>query len=502
MPEHIRALVVVLVVSSLVWWMARPAIVQIIPAQTFSRWRTLWYVTTLAWFLGQSFWLYAIFMLVVLLVAGKREPYVLGLYLLLLMAAPPSELRIPGFGVIDHLFVLSHPRLLALALLLPCAWRLSSRASTVRLFSSPVDLMVVGYLLLNSALAFREGNFTNDTRAALMLWVDFFLPYYVASRSLQDREDFRHALVGLALAGALLAALAAVEVLRNWKLYEGATAALGLHTFGAYKMRGSFIRPSVTVVDSIALGYCIVVAAGCFLYLQRMVENRTKRWLGWLGLGVGVLMSLSRGPWVGGLLVIFMFMLTSARPIKRLFQSGVVAVVLGTGLLVSPIGQDVVNLLPYVGQEEQENVDYRADLLTVSIPVVERNLLFGSSDFIYAPELQVMKQGEGIIDIVNSYLAVALYAGMVGLFLFAGMFLFSLLGLRRCIRRARQSKDDDREMLGRALFSSLVGVMFIIFTVSGVYIVPTMYFTLIGICSGYILWQQADDKAKRAGVKA
>lgn len=502
MPEHIRALIVVLVVSSLVWWLARPAVVQVIAPKTFSRWRTLWYITTLAWFLGQSFWIYVVLMGVVYAVAARREPYVLGLYLVALIAAPPSGAAIPGFGVMDHLFMLNHYRLLALVMLLPCAWHLANRSSTVGIFRSPVDWMVVGYLLLNSALAFREDSFTNGAREAVMLWIDFYLPYYVASRSIQDEEGFRHAFAGLMLSGVLLGTIAAVEVWRNWKLYEGAAAALGLNTFGAYKTRGNFIRPSVTVQDSIVLGYVVVMAAGSYLYLQQMIKGRVLRLMGWFALMIGVLGSLSRGPWVGSALLIFIFTLTSARPFKRLIQTGVLGAFAMLGLAVSPFGDEFINLLPFVGGEEQGNVDYRVDLLGVSLPVIERNPWFGDLNYIHAPELEVMRQGEGIIDIVNSYLGATLHAGVVGLFFFAGIFLTSLLALRRGMRFARRQEDAPKVLIGRCLFAMVVSTMFIIFTVSSISVLPTIYFTLAGLASAYLLSQYVSAKTQTRGASA
>lgn len=500
MPEHIRALIVVLVVSSLVWLAVRPAMVQIVSSRTFARWRTLWYVTTLAWFLAHSFWIYVGIMILVLLVAGRREVHVFGLYLLLLLAAPPTAKPIPGLGILDHIFVLDHYRLLALALLLPCAWRLAQRGSTVPYFRSPVDWLVVGYLVLNSVLAFRGGNFTSDARAALMLWIDIFLPYYVASRSIQNTEAFRHALVGMVLGGVLLSALAVVEVLRSWKLYEAASVSLGLHSFGAYKMRGSFIRPAGTVIDSIGLGYVIVVAAGAYLYLKRTFDGRMKIGLGWLVLATGVLASLSRGPWVGALLLLIVFVLMGPSPLKRLFQGAAAAACVLLVLVIVPAGQQIIKLLPFVGEEEQGNVQYRADLLPASLPVIERNLLFGSSSFLEAPELRVMMQGEGIIDIVNSYLGVTLHAGLVGLILFAGIFLSSLQVLWRGMRWARQTADPDGFALGRALFASVVSIMFIIVTVSSIFAVPVIYFSVVGISCAYFLFQQASERTRQVSA--
>jgi hypothetical protein len=491
---------VVLVVGSVVWWTVRPAVAPIISPSTFSRWRVLWYITTLAWFLSTSFWIYVVVMVVVLLVAGRRESHVFGLYLLLLLAAPPAAARIPGFGILDHFFALDHYRLLALALLLPSALRLAMSTTTTRFFKSPVDWMVFAYLMLNTVLAFRGDSFTNNVRFALMFWVDLFLPYYVASRSIRDTAGFRHALVGLAIGAMLISAFAAIEVLRSWKLFESATVALGLDRYGAYKMRGGLIRPSVTVMDSILVGYVVVIAAGGFLYLRSAINSRTMRTLGWLALATGLLASLSRGPWVGAVVLLFVYMLVSPRPFKRIVQAVAVASCAVVVLSALPAGQKIVELLPFVGEEEQGNVQYRADLLSVSMPVVERNLLLGAADFLEAPELQVMMQGEGIIDIVNSYLGVTLHAGLVGLFFFLGICVTALWAVRRGIGWSSLTADADSSQLGRALFAALVGIMFIIFTVSGIYIVPILHLAVVGIASAYFFAQRANATANSASL--
>lgn len=496
MPEHIRALIVVLVLGGLVWLLARPAMVQIIPEQTYLRWRRLWFFTTLAWFLSQSFWIYVGVMAAMLFWVRRRESQVFGLYLLLLMAAPQAQTPVPGMGVIDFLFMLDHYRLLALALLLPCALRLYRDASSVRLLRNPLDWTVLAFLLVMSAVAYRSGHFFSDSRTAVFHWIDWFLPYYVASRSIRDVEGLRHALVGLAMAGALLAILALFELIRSWKLYDAATVALGLPSFGLYKARGAFIRPAVSIVDSIVLGHVIVVGAGAYLYLQSLIKERKHVWLGWACLSIGIVASLSRGPWVGAGLLVVIFMLTSAKPFKRVFQTAVGGVLALLLLSTTHMGEQMINLLPVIGAEEQGNVDYRADLLTVSLPVISRSLLFGSSDYLQAPELQVMRTGEGIIDIVNSYLGVILYTGVVGLTAFVGMFISALVLIRRGMGWARRTKRTDEWVLGRALFATVLSIMFIIFTLSSIYIVPIMYFSLFGISSAYFLQTRTAERTR------
>lgn len=501
-PEQIRALVVVLLAGSVVWLLARTPMTEIISSETMTRWRRLWFVTTLAWFLSPSFWVYVLTMSLVLIYIGRRESHVFGLYLLLLTAAPPVSALLPGLGPFTSLFVLDHYRMLALALLLPCAWRLSRQKTTISYFRSSADWLVFIYLSFSSLLVFRSGNIA-DARAALMLWVDYFLPYYVASRSIQSREDLRYALTGLTLGGVLLSVLSVTEILRGWKLYAGASVAMGLDQFGQFAMRGGMVRPAVTMINSIVLGYAITVALGFFLYLQNCITGKTHRRLAWLALAIGVAACLSRGPWVGAVFMMLVFLMMGPSPIKKLFQLLIGSIVMFWVLSSFPLGQRFISLLPFIGEVEQGNVDYRGSLLTLSYPVIMRNLWLGDrNSSLDAPELQVLKQGEGIIDIVNSYVGVALSSGIVGLVLFLAMFLSSISVVRRAMKSSRKEGDSDGVLLGRSLLVTMLGIMFIIFTVSGILAIPTIYYSVFGICSAFyfISLQRNQQAFDRVGV--
>lgn len=486
MPEHIRALVVVLAFSVGVFIAARGAVVQLVPEATYKRWRNLWLLLTLALFLSHNIWLCLALMSGLVLAYRRKEAHVMGLYFVVLFAGSPIPATIPGFGIINYFWTLDHYRLLALTLLLPTALSLARRGTTLRLGGSPVDHMVLGYLCLLSLLSFRDTSVTDGMRSIVSLWVDIFLPYYVASRSIRDMEGLRHALVGYVLGAMLLVPVAAFEAMRGWRLYPAAIDALGLNgnLFGLYLMRSGFLRPAGSVVNSIVLGYVLVVALGFFLYLKKFLRKPAHRRLGLIALVAGILASLSRGPWVGTAFLVLVFVLLGPRPLGRVVQ----LVLLGSAALLVlaqlPDGQQFVDMLPVVGTVEQGNVEYRADLLTNSLPVIERRLWFGSTHFLSAPELQVMRQGEGIIDIVNSYVGVALYSGVIGLALFAGAFVSALFQLRRGMRLARQA-ERDAVVLGRALWATLAAIMLIIYTVSSIFVVPTVYWAVIGFCVAY-----------------
>jgi len=486
MPEHLRALVVVLFFGLVSFYAARTVVPHLLPITTFKRWRNWWLGITLALFLSHSAWIYILLVGAFLLAHQRREAHVMGLYFLLLFVAPPAPIEIPGFGIIEYLWVLDHYRLLGLCLLLPAAISLLQRSTTARLGSSPVDWMVLGYLSLMSLLAFREGNITSGMRTVLSLWIDVFLPYYVASRSIRTEDDWKHALTGFVLAATVLALISVFEMVRGWKLYPSAIPALGLQDvfFGTYLMRSGFLRPNASVGNSIVLGYVMVVALGFFLYLKDFLPKARHRWLGTALLAIGILASLSRGPWVGAAFLVIIYLWAGPKPVKQL---GGLAVALAASLVVLnvvPGGRWLIEMLPIVGSVEQVNVEYRADLLTSALPVIERNFLFGSSDFLEAPELQVMIQGEGIIDLVNSYVGVALYSGMLGLGFFAGAFLFALRGLWKGLRVGHRHSPDTAR-LGRALLATLASIMFIIYTVSSISAIPVVYWSALGLAVAY-----------------
>jgi O-antigen ligase len=148
-----------------------------------------------------------------------------------------------------------------------------------------------------------------------------------------------------------------------------------------------------------------------------------------------------------------------------------------------PAGQFLLDLLPFIGESEAGSVEYREDLLTQALPIVERNFWFGSTDYLSAPEFQTMYSG-GIIDIVNTYLAVVLNYGMVGLSFFVGAFLLAILHTLRSLRKARRGRDHV-VLLGRSLLAVLLSIMLTIYTVSSIGAVPIVYWLFLGMSVAY-----------------
>jgi O-antigen ligase len=173
----------------------------------------------------------------------------------------------------------------------------------------------------------------------------------------------------------------------------------------------------------------------------------------------------------------------SPRAGANVTKATLAAAAIGAVVLMSPMGESVIDHLPFIGTVEAENITYRQRLFEVSTLIVMQNPFFGSFDYLYRPEMQELVMG-GMIDVVNSYIGVALSSGLVGLALFSGAFICAALALWKGRRHAIYA-DDEMRVLGSALLATLVGIMLIIFTVSSITIVPLVYWTFIGICLGY-----------------
>ncbi|MGF0238606.1 O-antigen ligase family protein [Rhodococcus sp. IEGM1300] len=486
MPEHFRALVVILVLAGIVFTLARGAAADLISYNDYTRRRNLWFVLTLAAFISQSFWVYAGIAAIVLILAGKRERNPVALFFLLLFLIPPAPAEIPGFGLINYFATLNHVRLLGLCVLLPAFLRLRKQAGTLKFTSTWPDKLLLAYLVLTSLICLRETTPTDTLRQMLYLFIDVFLPYYVASRALKNLSDFKDALFGFVLAAMVLAIIGLVEFVRHWLLYSALINALGLHwEMTSYLNRGGSLRASATTGQAIALGLVISVSIGFYLFLQEAVRSKWQRRLGALLLAGGLFAPLSRGPWIGTATLLIVFIATGRKAVKRLIMLALAGVLALPVLAIVPGGQKVLDLLPFIGTVEVENITYRQRLFDTALLVIQRNPLLGSFDYRHAPEMQAMIQGEGIIDIVNTYIGIALSFGLIGLALFVAFFVTVLLGIRKTMH-TYPNKDDEARRLGRALFATLAGILVTIVTVSSITVIPIVYWSVAGLGVAYM----------------
>lgn len=486
MAEHHRALAFLLVIGVAAWTLMLPLRSEQLPG-AFAVRRGLWFALTIAAFGFADFWLFSVLALVLLVWARFRDPSPAALFLALLFVVPPVSLEIPGFGVINFLFALSFPRMLALVLLLPLFLRLvRSPRVAAGAFPRLADLLFFAYVGVEAMLLSREPSLTSAFRGAFYLFVDLVLPYYVFSRVFTDSEKLRDGVVALVGGGVVLAAVGVFEVARHWLLYAPLTDAWGSLEQLLYLDRSGLLRALASAGHAIALGYFMAICILLYLPVRTRMAPGWQRNALLLLLAAGLLAALSRGPWIGTAAGVLLYVALGRQApvwnVTKLVAGGafVFAVV-----AMLPFGGFVLDLVPFVGTVETGNIDYRQRLMDNAWKLIGEHPLLGSTDYTERLAAMGMVQGQGIVDIVNSYVQVALHSGLVGVVLFGGAHAAALLSVLRAMRLVRRAGLDDMHELGRGLAAAQVAVMVIIITVSSIFGIAWLYWCLAGLLVGY-----------------
>lgn len=482
MPEYLRALAYILLLSAPVfWYFRRPLTTSLIAPEAFVLRRNTWYGITLAGFLSQSFWVFIIMLAVLLLNARKKEHNPFGLFFFVLLALPQIKQEIPGVFGINYFYTIDYVRMLTLFLLLPVAaaeWNRKAKDEP----GFATDKVLFLYLAMVLVLRANVDTVGNSIRFFLDTMIDVAIPYYALTRGIKSLEQLNDILASFAM-GALVAAMLGVfEFARHWILYSSMNDALNIPWKAGYQMRGDSLRASVTSWHSIVFGYIMAIAIGCYLYLSRQFAGTRDRLAGFLLLTGGIVVSLSRGPWVGGVAMLVVFFALQGADMRQYAKGIAAGLVVVAGLLLSDYRDKLLSYLPFIGTVDAQNVDYRLRLFEVSLTRIAENPWLGASDYLL--KMEEMRQGEGIIDLVNTFLVVALNTGLIGLFLFV---LFFVIVLFQIIRASRLRKLDNKPFftLGNSLFAVVCGMLVIIATVSPISHVPLMYWTFGSIGLAY-----------------
>lgn len=489
MPENIRALAVIAALAVAVFWGAGRALAGTHTSpEDFRRRRNLWLAVTFVAFLSPNYWLFIIVSAALVTFGRSKEENSLAMFFGLAFVVPQIAGSIPGFGLINYFFEIDIVRLLSFLVLLPAYLMLQRRPETPALGSLLPDKLLLGFIAIMFALRLQETTVTDALRFGMLYpFLEMLLPYYVASRACLNMKRYGDAVFTFVVATLLLAAIAVFEYSKKWLLYKTLGASLAgaeVWSYG-YLGRGEALRAVASAGQPIPLGVALIIGIAFLLYVRSRTEN-TKLWgVALLLLCMGLFATVSRGPWIAAIVMVFAFVGTSPNPFSSSFKTAMVASVLLVGVLLSPLGPKLIDLIPFVGDVDPQNAEYRKEFLQQSIPVIIENPFFGTSDYVNAPQFDDLKP-QGLLDTLNVFITVALSSGLVGLLLYAGVFLCALFGVFRAMRRVRYV-DEDLHLAGRSLFAALVGLFVAINTVSTITIISLLYWSMCGLGIGYVL---------------
>lgn len=485
MFDQVKILIILVIFGLFGFFIAKKVYTSYVDERQFYYWRLSWLWVVSAASLASNYWLFTLIVFGYCLHSVRKlKDNTIILYIFLLPALPMLSNELPGFGGIRLIFEFNYPRILALAILLPLFFRYRNKIFPLRKIATDhYFLLLVIYLMIMTII--RGESITDILRSILYIGTDYLLPYFVVSRLIDDIEKVKLAFVAVVTSIAILASVNLIEHLRHWFVYQELYRALNVNLghFSSYLLiRDGVLRSTSVFASPIVFGYIASIALGLFLGLKVKINSYYKILL--LLLLTALLTPLSRGPWVGFFIFIIVFIWYAPKRNSNLLKLFIYGFGIFLILLMTPYSDKVINLIPFVGDTGSGNISYRQDLLRSGLLVIEKSVFFGDKDFRLAPELQHLVQGQGIIDIVNTYLQMAMQYGVIGLILFL---LFFGQPLKEMVFRIKQRQFEENERyLAIALVAILTAILVVIATVSQVDYIPAYYILIVSLISALI----------------
>jgi hypothetical protein len=484
MPENIKALLLVLVIALVGFSFAKKVNAGFVAEQTFKQWRKIWFLVTIGAFTIPNIWVFFTLCAIFIPRLSKTIDNKVALYFFLMFAVPVINELVPGGLNLIHL---SYQRILSLVILLPAAISIS-KTNDFKFGTIWTDRLIVSLILLYFGLTSYNESVTEGLRKIFYGYTDIFLPYYVISRGLKELSQVRVALFAFLSSAFVFSLIGTFEGMKAWLLYNNVQANFGVdQDLNLYVMRGDSIRAIASFNIALAFGFYLVVALGFYLFMSTSIKSKKLKWSGLLILISGLLAPLSRGPWIGAVILYMAYSLLGNSRIKKSLLFFITGLITFIALHNIPGGQKYLDLIPFYGNAEEENIVYRQKLFDNSMIVINRYPIFGSygsRSYLEEPEMQEMVQGEHIVDIVNTYLLVALTSGYVGLFVYLLYFLsviFRIQNYKKYVKR----KSLDVYNLGNLLIAILISIMVMITSISPVGAVPIIQTAIVGLGIAY-----------------
>jgi len=488
-----KPLIVILVLASLTFIIAKPYVLRFTAEADFARRRNVWFLLTITAFLSPNFWIFVLVAAPMYVWAGRKDSNPVAFYLMLLHVIPPLSVDIPTIGI-NQLFPLNNYRLLSLCVLIPTAIRVRrTAAASSKHRPWMTDALLLAYGAVNVMLyvppdlpnhLILPNSWTNLLRRAVLFLIDVYVLYFAVSRSCADRRKLIDAMATFCVSSVLMAVIGVFETAKHWLLY------FGLERWNphddllrfAYLFHGSMLRAQGPTGHALALGFLLAIAFGFWLYLRENLPRSPIRMAIPIILWMGLLATYSRGDWLGGLLILFVYAALGRTPLRgvlKLVAAGALGIFIA-GL--THFGATALQSIPLIGHAQDSDLLYRQRLLDRSWTLIKAHPLFG--DQLALTQLTDLRQGQGIIDVVNSYIEVALFNGLVGLALFVGFLLSGVVPLYRRMKSA-WPRDPDEASLGLSLLACALAAMLMIADISLMLGVEKMLYVLIAFATAY-----------------
>lgn len=386
--------------------------------------------------------------------AADRSVFFIGV----IAALPFSFSYQVPFPGINYLISVNYGTVATLVILGPSFFAALAAPASSRLRA--VDALVISFVLYTNLMAFRELPFTSVVRELITGLITIYIPYIAISRSLATEQDMKKAIHALILSMTILAICGIFQTARSWNWYIHLADRTTQFSFDNF--RNGFFRIGITVIPTL-LAYMMAVGfIGAWIYRK---ANLTPFVVGFAILAIFPLVGYAtgaRGGWVGAFVVVTAFLAFRMKT-PSIWSAYIGCLLIGLAYFFYLVFTDSPML-----QDEYGTLGYRAELIRTAFAQVADRPLFGASNIMELPRFQNLRQGEGIIDLVNGYIQIVLYYGLVGLGLYlAAHFMTIGAGLAR-LKAALPNHHEKFSVpqITALLLAAHIGFLATLFTIS------------------------------------
>lgn len=374
-----------------------------------------------------------------LLCVERRVPMV-ATYLFFLIWTPAAA----GHLVVAGAYFVPLRPVISFSLALLVAYLLNPDMRLRRKFDRS-DVYLTLFLLAFCACMSLRDTGTAIARNVVAYVLPYLLTYHVLSRTRIERPEMVLRMFVYAVAAAGF--LCTFEMIRVWPLYSGLAPLKGIwvlvDTPSMMLLRGGFFRAYGPFSHPLTASAVFGMGAVALYCLYRLRGSNPAL----LPLAAAILLGLFATVSRTGVVALVAGLMT-----VQLLRGRYGAVV-----LIMIAGVIVAFGLPLLSNAESDGTAaYRTTLLLGVPKVLGSHLIFGYREAVANGLLDAFVQGQGIVDLVNIYLAVAVNGGIVSLIPYL-LFLGSTFTQYRGFRRA--GPNPAQLLLAQACFGMQVGYM-------------------------------------------
>jgi hypothetical protein len=354
----------------------------------------------------------------------------------------PEYLRIP-LGIAE----MSAPRIIGLVLLVQSF----SKGIHRNIRFQNVDVLVLciwGWTIFATIVA---GSEKSQITQMIGRGLDTVLMYFLARVLIRGPRDVRDLFFWLAMTAIVMGVVGGIESVSSRSPYSSMTdyrVWQSIEKEDEYRL--GFLRAKASTSTHIYFGMAMTVILGMLWACSGFTRSRLIFRVGITAALVGVLSSMSSGPWMGCILVFVLYGFAARVSWIRPATYGILLLALLMELISN---RHFYNLIDYLALDPH-TAWYRTRLLEVAFSNWRDFWIIGVGSN-WPQHWADLVDGRDHIDVVNNFLIVALYGGIPATLMYVST---HVIGIRLAAKSWRETADNRRRNLVFGLSATLIAL--------------------------------------------